>query len=48
MAVQAIDADGRKQFRPAGCSVRHAVHFIGGRGKTWWWCEGLATGPQHL
>ena len=43
LAVQTIDADGKKKFQPAGCSVKDAVHFIGGRGRRWWWCEGYAT-----
>ena len=47
MAVQTIDADGGKLFRPMGCATSGAAFVLGGRGlgaKVHWHCEGYATG----
>ena len=43
-AVQTIGAIGEKKYQPKGCIVQEGVHYIGGRGERWWWCEGYATG----
>jgi len=46
IAVQSISPDGKKRFRPRGCSVKHGYMRIGRRsyaGRTWM-VEGWATG----
>lgn len=43
-AVQAIQADGSKKYRPAGCSAAECIYTIGPRGGVVWWVEGYATG----